>query len=254
VGVSFDLTGKTALVTGGSAGIGLGMAEGLARAGAGVAIWGRSEAKLDAAKQQLEQHGGTVVAIPCDVGDEAQVDRAFSDTVAQLGHVDTCIANAGVGTPPRKFEDQRLDEWRAVLQTNLEGSFLTLRAATRHMIERGEGGSLVGLSSIGSVDGMPRAQAYAASKAGITALMNGLAVELARHRIRANTVLPGWIKTDLTPHLDSEPMLERVLPRVPARRWGEPADFAGIAVYLASDASAYHSGDTFIIDGAYDKF
>lgn len=252
--MSFDLTGRTALVTGGSAGIGLGMAEGLAQAGASVAIWGRSKDKLAAAKDRLEQHGGTVAAIACDVGDEEQVDRAFSDTVAALGHVDTCIANAGVGTPPRKFEEQRLDEWREVLRINLEGAFLTLRAAVRHMIERGEGGSLVGLSSLGANDGMPRTQGYAATKAGVHALMNGLAVELARHEIRANTVQPGWIRSDMTAMLDSPPMVERVLPRVPVRRWGEPSDFAGIAVYLASDASAYHTGDTFLIDGGYDKF
>jgi NAD(P)-dependent dehydrogenase (short-subunit alcohol dehydrogenase family) len=251
---AFDLTGKAALVTGGSAGIGLGMAEGLAQAGASVAIWGRDEAKLEAARQQLEQHGGTVAAIRCDVGDEAQVDAAFSRTIAELGHVDAVFANAGTGTPPKRFEEQTLEDWRAVLNTNLEGAFLTLRAAARHLIERGAGGSLAGLSSIGAIDGMPRAQGYAASKAGVTALMNGLAVELARHRIRANTIQPGWIKTDLTRHLDSEPMVERVLPRVPARRWGTPSDFAGVAVYLTSDASAYHSGDTFVIDGAYDKF
>lgn len=244
-------------MTGGSAGIGLGMAEGLVRAGASVAIWGRSEEKLASAAERLRASvvgDASVVVVPCDVGDEGEVAAAFATSLEALGAVHACFANAGTGMPPIPFVDQTLDTWRAVMQVNLEGAFLTLREAARHMVERGDGGSLVGVSSIGAIDGMPRSQPYAASKAGITAMMNGLAVELARHRIRANTIQPGWIKTDLTPHLDAEPMVERVLPRVPLRRWGTGEDFAGAAVYLASDASAYHSGDTFVIDGAYDKF
>lgn len=252
MGELFDLTGRTALVTGGNSGIGLGMADALAAHGAAVAIWGTSEDKNAAAVARLAAHGRPVVARRCDVGDPEQVSEAFATTVADLGGVDVCFANAGVGGMAPSFLELTPDEWHRVLRVNLDGAFYTLQAATRHLVERGTGGSLVVTTSGASVQGQPRGQHYGASKAGVVAMMKAIAVEHARHGIRANAVLPGWIDTPMTePVLGWERMQERVLTRIPMRRWGRPDDFGGVAVYLASDASRYHTGDTFVVDGGY---
>jgi NAD(P)-dependent dehydrogenase (short-subunit alcohol dehydrogenase family) len=145
-----------------------------------------------------------------------------------------------------------LDEFRRIIALNLDGTFLTLQGAARHMIERGGGGSLVGIASLAAVEGMARGQHYAAAKAGIVALTRSCAVELARHGIRANAILPGWIETPATERaFAQESLRQNVLKRIPERRWGQPGDFAGAAVYLASPASAYHTGDELIVDGGY---
>lgn len=251
----FDLSGKVALVTGGNSGIGLGMARALASAGADVAIWGTNEEKNAKAEVELKALGTNVVAVRCDVGDEEQVVSAFADTLAALGKVDACFANAGTAGFAPSFMDMALEEWRRVMRINLEGAFLTLREASRHMVKRGEGGSLVATSSLAAVEGQAKGQHYAATKGGIISMMKAIAVELARNEIRANTILPGWIETPMaSPALNWDRFRDKVLPRVPARRWGVPDDFGGIAVYLASSASAYHTGDTFMIDGGYSIF
>lgn len=251
----FDLTGKVALVTGGNSGIGLGMAEALAQAGADVAIWGTNPAKNAAAEEALKKHGTRVLALGCDVGDEAEVDRSFAATLETLGRVDACFANAGVGGAAPSFMEMSTEEWRRVLRINLDGVFYTLRAAARHMTERGGGGSLAITSSLGAIEGMARSQHYAATKGAAISISKALAVELARHGIRSNAIIPGWIETPMTDGwLDTDAMVRKVLPRVPARRWGTMADFGGLAVYLTSDASAYHTGDTFVIDGGYSIF
>lgn len=250
----FDLSGHVALVTGGNAGIGLGFAHGLAAAGADIAIWGTNEGKNAAAVEELRTHGRQVAAFRCDVGDEDEVAAAFAATLETFGKVDSCFANAGVsGTMP--FVDMSLDEWRRVTRVNLDGAFLTLRAAVRHMVDRGEGGSLVGTASVAAVHGPARGEHYAATKAGLAAMVRALAVEFGRHGVRANAVLPGWIETAMTERLLAwDRFRDAALPRVPLRRWGVPADFGGIAVYLASPASAYHTGDTIVVDGGYTVF
>ncbi len=252
----FDLSGKVALVTGGNSGIGLGMADGLAKAGADVCIWGTNPEKNEAARKQLEAHGRRVLALRCDVADESQVEASFQETVERLGKVDSCFANAGVGGGSYlPFYEQPTESWRRVWAVNLEGAFFTLRAAARHMVERGEGGRLVGTSSGSAIHGAARNQAYASTKGAVVALMRGLAVELARYHITSNVITPGWIETPMTArNVGNEKFESAVIRRVPLRRWGSGEDFAGIAVYLASDASKYHTADNFVIDGGYTRF
>lgn len=248
----FDLTGSVALVTGGNGGIGLAMAEALAGAGAAVCIWGRNPEKNEAARERLASAGGDVAALQVDVTDERRVVEAFAATLDRFGRVDSCFANAGTGAGMVAFEDMSLDEWRRVLDVNLDSVFVTFREAVRHMLARGGGGSLVVTSSIASEMGMPRGEHYSASKAAVSALVRAIAVERGKHGIRANAVLPGWVETDMTDGLfDIERFAATQLPRIPLRRWGRPEDFGGIAVYLASDASRWHTGSTIIIDGGY---
>jgi len=256
----FDLTGKVALVTGGNSGIGLGMAEGLASHGADIAIWGTNPDKNDAAVDQLSRYDVEVLSIVCDVSDEAAVVAAMSDTVAELGRVDAVFVNAGVSSRSSSFVDMTADDWRRVMAVNLDGAFFTAREAARHMVARHEsgddaGGSIVFTTSGSAFYGQQSGQNYGASKAGVNAMMKGIAVQHARHGIRANSVLPGWIETEMTaPAMGWDRFVANVLPRVPERRWGRGDDFSGIAVYFASDASRYHTGDVVTIDGGYHSF
>ena len=254
---AFDLTGKTVLITGGNSGIGLGMAEALAQAGASVCIWGTNAEKNAAALARLKAHGATALALHCDVGEEQEVEKRFAETVAAFGKVDACFANAGVSgrAGVKSFTEMSAEEWKRVTRVNLDGAFYTLRAAARHMAEGGRGGALVGTASLAAISGQPRGEHYAATKGGLISMIRALAVEFARHGIRANAILPGWIETAMTEKaLNWDKFRDKVLPRVPMRRWGQPADFGAIAVYLVSDASSYHTGDTFLIDGGYSLF
>ncbi|MGV0718327.1 SDR family oxidoreductase [Mycolicibacterium sp. XJ662] len=251
----FDLSDHVAVVTGGGSGIGLGFADGLARAGASVAILGRTASRLDDAAEHLRRHGRPVLPVVCDVTDEDATAEAMARIRSEFGYLDSCFANAGVRGGFTPVLETSLEAFREVTRVDLDGVFVTLREAARQMIEAGRGGSLVAVSSLGAFQGMPRQPAYAASKAGVTSLIDSMAVELARYGIRANTVAPGWFDTDMTSEgLNDERFRERVLPRVPLRRWGAPDDVGGVAVYLASAASRYHTGDVLRIDGGYLKF
>ena len=255
----FDLTGKKVLITGGNSGIGLGMAEAVAQAGADVCIWGTNPAKNEAALAELKAYGTKVLAMQCNVADETEVDARFAETVKEFGQVDACFANAGVSSDRRRnpdgFVGMTTEEWHRVTSVNLDGAFFTLRAAARHMVEHGKGGSLVGTSSLAAIMGQARGEHYGATKGALISMMRALATEFGRNGIRANAILPGWIETPMTDRtLNWDKFVAAVKPRVPAGRWGVKEDFGGIAVYLVSDASAYHSGDTFVIDGAYSIF
>jgi NAD(P)-dependent dehydrogenase (short-subunit alcohol dehydrogenase family) len=220
-----------------------------------VCIWGTNEAKNTAAVETLSKYGRRVLALRCDVGDESAVREAFATTVDQMGRVDSCFANAGIGSRGTPFAEMTMEEWRAIFRVNMEGVFVTFQEAVRHMAGREGGGSLVVTSSSSAIFGAPRAEHYAATKAGVISMVQGLAVEHARHGVRANAILPGWIDTAMTERaLGTETFQKQVLRRIPARRWGTGDDFAGIAVYLASDASSFHTGDSFVIDGGYACF
>lgn len=249
-----DLAGRVVVVTGGNGGIGLGMGEALARAGADIAVWGRNADKNAAAVEQLRAHGTRAEAFAVDVGDEEQVVTSFAATLDAFGKVDSLIANAGIGGGG-PFTGLTLDAWRRVQRVNSEGAFLCFREAARHMVERGEGGSLIGVSSTSAIHGAPANQSYAHSKAGILAMVRGLAVELARYQIRCNSILPGWTETDMTAGATTnERFMEATTRRTPVRRWGVPADLGPAAVFLAEPDNMFHTGDMIVVDGGYTVF
>lgn len=256
----FDLTGRVAVVTGGNGGIGLGIAQALAQAGCHVSIWGRNADKNKNAAATMASVPGKIDTQICDVSDKASVVNAMKATLDKFGRVDGCFANAGIGGGGRHaFIDRTEEEWRQMFATNLDGVFHVFQAVARHMTERAENGDcfgrLVATSSMASLFGTARNEHYAGSKAAINALVRALAVELARYGVTANAILPGWIKSDMTSGLmANDKFVTNVMPRIPVRRFGEPSDFGGIAVYLMSQASSYHTADCIVIDGGYTAF
>ena len=250
----FDLSGRVVVVTGGNTGIGLGIARGIGAAGGALAIWARNEHRNRQAVADLTATGVRAMSARCDVTDEDDVARALEQTVEHFGHIDTLFANAGI-MPDSAFIDMTLAEWRSVLAVNLDGAFLSLRAAAQHLVARGDGGSLVVVSSTAALHGAPRREHYATSKAGLIGLMRSLAVELARHRIRCNALLPGWTDTDMLADARTfQKFVDNTVARTPARRWATPADFAEAAVFLADPTIGFHTGDTLVVDGGYTVF
>jgi NAD(P)-dependent dehydrogenase (short-subunit alcohol dehydrogenase family) len=256
----FDLTGRVAVVTGGNGGIGLGYAEGLAAHGCAVSIWGRNAEKNAAAAERLKALGGEVQTLVVDVADGAQAKSATEAVLKEFGRVDGCFANAGIGGGGRTaFVDRTEEDWRRLFAINLDGVFHTFQPILRHMIERAKSGDafgrLVATSSMSTRFGTARNEHYAASKAAINSMIQALAVEHARYGITANAILPGWVDTEMTGPLQAnDKFMGNVMPRIPERRFGKPQDFSGIAVYLMSNASAYHTADTIMIDGGYSVF
>tara|TARA_B100000123_G_scaffold272566_1_gene255929 strand:- start:4191 stop:4973 length:783 start_codon:yes stop_codon:yes gene_type:complete len=255
----FDLSEKVSLITGGNGGIGLGMAEGLAECGSNIAIWGRNKVKNQEATDLLLKYGKKVLSYEVDVSNENEVIDGVKKVLSDFGRIDCAFANAGINIFGGSFEEMNTEAYRKVLAVNLDGVFFTLRETIKHMVERSKngdaGGSVVGVASLAGIEGAAKTQPYSSSKGGVISMIKGIAVEHARYGIRANTILPGWIATEMTSiNQSNHKFTDKVISRVPMRRWGEPRDFSGIAAYLASDASAYHSGDMFIIDGAYAIF
>lgn len=251
----FSLTGRRAVVTGGGSGIGLAIAGGLASFGADVVIWGRDIGRLDAAIETLSPAPGSVTAMAVDVTDEAAVANGMNRVAADLGGLEIVVVNAGTGGVSEPFVTSQTDHFHAVMATNLDGAYWTMREGARVAIAGGNGGSIIAISSLAATEGATHNQAYGASKGGLLAMANGAAVELARHSIRVNTILPGWIATDMTTgNQQSTRFSEAVIPRVPLRRWGQPEDFVGAAVYLAGDSARFQTGSTVVIDGGYSIF
>lgn len=246
----FDLHGKVALITGGNGGIGLGMARGLAQAGALVVIAGRDAAKSRGAVTALRAEGLSADAIEADVTDESQVQRLFETCGQRHGTLHILVNNAG-GTVRKPPEALSLDEWRQVMDVNLTSAFLCSRAA--HGWLKRQGGKVVNVGSMMSIFGAPYASAYAASKGAVVQFTRSLATAWAADNIQCNAVLPGWIDTDLTRGAREQVagLNERVLARTPAGRWGTPADLAGLAVFLSSPASDFVTGAAIPVDGGY---
>jgi 2-deoxy-D-gluconate 3-dehydrogenase len=248
---NFDLTKRVALVTGGNGGIGLGMSKGLASAGATVVIAGRDKTKAQAALSELRALGGPADFVELDVLSEESCRQAIELTVAQFGRLDILINNAGT-TVRKQPEDLSALEWHTVMNTNLTGAFLCSQAAYLPMT-RGGGGKIINIGSMMSVLASAYATPYAASKGGIVQMAKSMAVAWAKDNIQVNAILPGWIDTDLTRGAREQvPGLnEKVLARTPAQRWGTPDDFAGVAVFLASQASNFITGAAITVDGGY---
>ena len=248
---AFDLKGKAALVTGGNGGIGLGMAKGLARAGASIAVAGRDAKKNSAALAELKALGVEAFSLKIDLRDE-EACRAMVDEAAQkLGRLDILVNNAGMNV--RKApQDLTLEDWKQVMDTNLTGAFVASQAAYPHL-KRSGAGKIVNIGSMMSIFGAAYLAPYAASKGAIVQLTKALACAWAKDNIQVNAVLPGWIDTALTRRARKElsDLNERVLSRTPAGRWGEPADLAGIAVFLSAPASDFITGAAIPVDGGY---
>ena len=252
----FDLSGKIAVVTGGNGGIGLGIAEGLAGAGADIVVAARSREKTARAVEHLEGLGVKALGLTVDVQDEASVAAMVDSTVEQFGRLDVLVNNAGIGI--RKApEDYTLDEWEQVIGINLTGSFLPCRDVYHHMKSVG-GGKIINIGSMTSIFGHDMVMPYAASKGGVVQLTKSLAIAWAKDNIQVNSILPGWINTDLTEPLRTQAQyrerFELISSRIPHGRWGEPADMAGTAVFLASSASDYVTGVSIPVDGGYTSF
>ena len=243
----FDLTGRAALVTGGNGGIGLGMAQGLAAAGARVLAVGRDRAKNEKALAAL---GDGHAAFAADVTKEAECQAAVAEADRAFGRLDILVNNAGTNRRIRP-EALSLDDWHGVMDTNLTSAFLMSRAAFPLLAR--QGGKVINIGSMMSLFGVPFSPAYAASKGGIVQFTKVLATAWAEHNIQANAVLPGWIDTELTQgaRRDVSDLHDRVLARTPAKRWGVPGDLAGVAVFLASSASDFVTGTAIPVDGGY---
>ncbi len=249
----FDLTGTAAIITGGNGGLGLAMGRGLAKAGANVAIWARSEGKNAAAVEELRGLGaGDVLALTCDVADEAQIERAMAQTLAAFGRADVCFANAGISGAGSAIPDITAESWDRTMAINTRGTALVYKHVTRHMIDRAKagdaGGKLVATSSGQSIMGVNRSSDYAASKAALNGLTRAAAFELARYQITANAVLFGYYETDITAKADPK-FAEWMNRRIPLRRPGDHAGLEGLAVFFASPHSDYITGQCLPVDG-----
>ena len=247
----FDLKGKVALVTGGNGGIGLGMARGLAKAGACIFVAARNEEKSAAAVQDLQSLGAEAFAVQVDVSDEKSVGEMVTTIVRQCSSIDILINNAGMNIR-KQPQDLPLAQWRQIMDTNLTSAFLCARDVYPHM-KRSGSGKIINIGSMLSIFGVSHLPAYGSSKGGLVQLTKSLAVAWAMDNIQVNAVLPGWIDTDLTRTAnEKDPTLyERILGRTPAGRWGSIDDLAGVAVFLACRASDFITGTTVVVDGGY---
>jgi len=247
----FDLGGRVAIVTGGNGGIGLGLARGLADAGANIAIVGRNETKSKAAVNDLAARGVKAASVVADVTDKEAVARMVERVAAEFGRIDILINNAGINVrkPPHALA---IEEWESVIDTNLTSAFLCSKAVYPAM-KAAKGGKIINIGSMMSIFGASFTPAYAASKGGIVQFTRACACAWASDNIQANAILPGWIDTDLIERARAEVsgLNERVLARTPAARWGTIDDFAGIAVFLSSAASDFVTGAAIPVDGGF---
>lgn len=247
----FELRGRVAVVTGGNGGIGLGIARGLAGAGARVVIAARNRAKSELAVAQLATQGAQGVAMEIDVRREDDWKHVVRRTIDQLGRIDILVNNAGIllGKPPEAYS---LEEWHSIIDTNLTGAFIGSQCVFPEMKRQG-GGKIINIASLTATFGSPFNVPYTASKGGILQLTRGLAAAWAVHNIQVNAISPGWIDTDLATGVRARVpgFNEKVVARTPAARWGQAEDFAGVAVFLSSRASDFVTGAAIAVDGGY---
>ncbi len=251
----FDLRGKAAVVTGGGRGIGKGIVLALARGGADVAVnFVGDGVQAEAVAKEARGLGRRAITVHADVSDRMQVDQMVDAVVRQLGRIDILVNNAGILTFA-PFLELSEEDWDRVLDVNLKGQFLVAQAVARWMVRQGGGGRIINIASIASGQvgiGYPNLAHYTASKGGVIAMTEVMALELGRHRINVNAIAPGLIESDMTKDIlmDTDSM-RAVLARIPRGRVGRPDDIGGLAVYLASDEADYCTGATFYVDGGW---
>ena len=249
----FSLEGKTALVTGGSKGLGYEMARALALAGADVAISSRHLEEVSAAAATIRaETGRQVLGVEADAGNAGHVDAMVEKMVGELGSIDILVNNAGINKHAFVHE-QSLEDWNAVVQVDLTGPMLCARAATRHMIPRGYG-RIINISSILGLVGYPKRGPYCAAKGALINLTRAYAVELAEHGITVNCICPGPFDTPLTQGLVQGPVREDFTRRIPMGRWGKPEELVGAVVYFASNAASFTTGAVLTIDGGWTSY
>jgi len=246
----FDIRGKVALITGANSGIGLGYAEAIASQGGDVVIWGRRADRNEEARKQLVAHGGRVLTDVVDVADEEAQVRGFERAIAEMGHLDCVIANAGF-VAPRKFLDLSFEAYHDLIRVAQHGAFVTLREGLRHLVARveagGPAGSLLATGSLSVFQAVAAGAHYGAAKSAVKAMIQSIAVEYGALGIRANMVCAGLIASGMVP--GELPMIQELGAKAPIGRLGQPDDLAGIVVYLMSDAARFHTGDVITVDG-----
>ena len=247
----FNLHGKCGLVTGAGSGIGKGMATGLAEAGAKVALAGRNMVKLEGAASEMTASNLNAIPFRVDMAEPDSITDLVEGVVKAFGRIDFLFNNAGMihRAPAEEFP---LEQWEEMIKVNLTGPFLLSQAVARHMIEKGIKGSIVNTSSLIAVFGGVTVPSYAATKGCLTQLTKSMCNDWAKYGIRVNAIGPGWVKTDMTEAVQNNPdRFQAISARIPLGRWADPKDLAGLAVFLASDASAYITGQVIFIDGGY---
>ena len=249
----FDLTGRVAVVTGGNGGIGRGIALGLAEAGAAIAVWGRNDEKNQRVLSELKAIGVRSMTLMVDMTNRAGLEPAVNKVESELGSVSILVNNAGIASLSGGVMNEKPEDWDCVIETQLNSVFLLSKLAARSMM-RQKSGKIINIASMYSFFGSGLIPSYSAAKGAIVQLTKSMAIEFAPHNIQVNAVVPGWIETDMTAPVRTtamKPMNDEILSRTPAGRWGQPEEVAGAAVYLASRASDFVTGDTIRVDGGY---
>jgi NAD(P)-dependent dehydrogenase (short-subunit alcohol dehydrogenase family) len=254
----FDLTGRVALVTGANSGLGFGFATGIAKCGGDVVVWGRRHDANVAAAERLAAYGGRVHHRSVDISDETAVRAGFADAIETMGRIDCAVANAGMFPTMERYHEMPAESWHGLLAVSLHGTHYTMQEAIRHFLARKEqgdasGGSILVCGSLATKYGVPRIENYAAAKGALGPVVRCIAAEYGGDGIRANVVLPGFVRTQgATKETEADsPMTKTLAERCPIPGWGYPEDFEGIAAYLMSDAARYHTGDLITIDGGW---
>lgn len=249
----FDLTGRVAIITGGATGIGRGIAEGLADAGASIVLAARRIEKCEEACKEITKRTGVrALAHKCDITKNDQIETLVKDVAEDLGHIDILVNNSGVGGNERPILEMTDKDWTTVVDTNLKGAFSLSKAVVKKMIERGKGGKIINVISIGSLIGWPNMSAYCASKGGCLQLTKVMALEWARYDIQANAILPGYFETPMNKEFfETEPGKKAIKSSIPVRRIGQIEEMRGVAILLASEASSFMTGSAVVVDGGH---